>query len=291
MKFALLAASVVIPLGLDLYLPVPEDNPITVEKVDLGRRLFFDRRLSRDESIACSSCHDPERAFSDGRPVSVGVFGRAGRRNAPTIINRGYGRSFFWDGRVDTLERQVLGPIQDPNEMDLSLAEAESRVGLSAREISRALATYVRSLLSGNSAFDRYVNGDRTALSDAARRGLQVFRGKGNCTTCHAGANLSDEKLHNTGVSWIPGETSRGNGHYADAGAGHGDFKTPTLRDVARTAPYMHDGSVTTLAEVVDFYDRGGRPNPNLDREIRPLNLTAEEKQALVAWLGALSGS
>src|SRR6266481_6471897 len=124
----LLAAAVTIPLGLDLYLPVPEDNPLTAEKIELGRRLFFDRRLSRDGSISCASCHDPERAFSDGRAVAVGVSGRQGRRNAPALINRGYGRLFFWDGRVSTLEEQVLKPIQDPNEMDMSLSEAAVRV-------------------------------------------------------------------------------------------------------------------------------------------------------------------
>src|SRR5882724_7796446 len=126
----LLATAITIPLGLDLYLPVPEGNPLTSENIELGRRLFFDRRLSRDGSIACSSCHDPERAFSDGRPIAIGIDGRQGRRNAPALINRGYSRSFFWDGRVSTLEEQVLKPIQDPNEMDLFLTEAASRVSL-----------------------------------------------------------------------------------------------------------------------------------------------------------------
>src|SRR5690349_14560812 len=157
----LVAAAVMIPLGLDLYLPVPEDNPLIAEKIDLGRRLFFDRRLSSNGSIACSSCHDPDRAFSDGRAIAVGVFGRQGRRNAPALINRGYGRSFFWDGRVATLEEQVLKPIQDPNEMDLTLPEASARVDLDASTISLALATYVRSILSGDSRYDRFVNGDR----------------------------------------------------------------------------------------------------------------------------------
>src|SRR6266705_716106 len=130
----LLAAAVTIPLGLDLYLPAPEENPLTAENIELGRRLFFDRRLSRDGSVSCSSCHDPERAFSDGRSIAVGVLGRQGRRNAPALINRGYGRSFFWDGRVATLEEQVLKPIQDLNEMDLPLFEAAARVGLAADE-------------------------------------------------------------------------------------------------------------------------------------------------------------
>src|SRR6516225_10240144 len=160
-----LAAAVTIPLGLDLYLPAPEDNPLTSEKIELGRRLFFDRRLSRDGSVACASCHDPGRAYSDGRAVAVGVFGRRGRRNAPALVNRGYGRLFFWDGRVATLEEQVLKPIEDPNEMDLPLAEAASRVALAPQEISRALASFVRSILSGDSRFDRFVNGDRAALT------------------------------------------------------------------------------------------------------------------------------
>src|SRR2546425_1288476 len=160
-----IAAAVVIPLGLDLYMPVPDENPLTAEKIELGRRLFFDRRLSRDGSIACASCHDPERAFSDGRAIAVGVFDRKGRRNSPALINRGYGRSFFWDGRVSTLEEQVLKPIQDPNEMDLTLDEAASRVDVPQQEIARALASYIRSILSGDSLFDRFINGDRSALS------------------------------------------------------------------------------------------------------------------------------
>jgi cytochrome c peroxidase len=279
----LFVATVTIPLGLDLYLPVPEGNPLTVEKIELGRRLFFDRRLSRDNSTSCSSCHDPERAFADGRAIAVGVFERKGRRNSPALINRGYGRLFFWDGRVATLEEQVLKPIEDPNEMDLPLAEAAARVGLAPDEISRALASFVRSILSGGSPFDRYINGDRAALTPEQQAGLQVFRGKGNCTACHVGPNFTDEGLHNTGVAWRDGEL-------ADAGAGQGRFKTPTLREVARTAPYMHDGSLKTLEDVVEFYNQGGRANPGLDFEIRRLNLSPEEERALVAFLSALSG-
>jgi len=172
----LLLAALVIPLGLDLYMPVPEDNPITAEKNELGRRLFNDRRLSRDGSIACASCHDPDRAFSDERPVAVGILGRVGRRNAPALINRGYGRAFFWDARARTLEEQVLQPIEDPNEMDFSAAEAAARVGLTTQQLSHALASYVRSILSGDSPYDRYVNGDRTALSMHQQEGLKIFR-------------------------------------------------------------------------------------------------------------------
>lgn len=278
-----LLVTLVIPLGLDLFMPVPDDNPITAERIELGRQLFFDRRLSRDGSLSCATCHDPERGFADARPIAVGIDGRQGRRNAPALINRGYGRAFFWDGRAKSLEEQVTKPIEDPNELGSSLADASRRVDVPADEMARALSSFVRSILSGNSPFDRFINGDRTALNDEERAGLQIFRGRGNCVACHVGPTLSDERLHNTGVAWR-------DGLYADHGGGRGDFKTPTLREVARTAPYMHDGSLATLDDVVEFYDRGGRPNPALDPEIRPLRLSAGEKAQLVAFLRTLSG-
>jgi cytochrome c peroxidase len=287
-------AVVVIPLGLDLYMPVPDDNPLRADQIALGRRLFADRRLSRDQSRACASCHNPARAFADHRPIAVGAFGRSGRRNAPALINRGYGSAFFWDGRSTSLEVQVLAPITDPNEMDLTLDEASTRVGLSSEAISRALASFVRSILSGNSRFDRFVSGDRGALSEAERNGLQVFRGKGNCTACHVGPNFTDERTHNTGVAWNASAAL-----FADLGrfditrreSDRGAFKTPTLREVARTAPYMHDGSLATLDDVVSFYEQGGRANPHLDDEIRPLRLTPAEKRDLVRFLQTLSGA
>ncbi len=280
----LLALMLTIPLGLDLYMPVPEGNPITPSKLALGRKLFNDRRLSRSGSVACASCHDPDRAFSDGRPLAVGVFGRVGRRHAPALINRGYGRSFFWDGRITTLEEQVLKPIQDPNEMDLTLDEASARVGLSTSAISQALATYVRSILSGNSPYDRFISGARRALTDEQQLGMQIFRGRGNCTACHVGPTFSDERFHNTGVAWQ-------NSRLQDEGRANGTFKTPTLREVVRTAPYMHDGSLATLANVVEFYSDGGRKNPYLDPDIRPLRLTGEEKRSLIRFLESLSGT
>jgi cytochrome c peroxidase len=302
------AAILVIPLGLDLHMPVPEDNPLTAEKIALGQRLFNDRRLSRDQSLACSSCHNPRRAFSDSRAVAIGVFARRGHRHAPALINRGYGGAFFWDGRVRTLEEQVLKPIEDPNEMDLTLADAVARLrrdrryvaqfrsvfdeDVSPKNLAMALASYVRSILAGAAPFDRYSNGDRGALSARARHGLQLFRAKANCTACHVGPTFSDERFHNTGIAW-------GDGRLLDEGRflvtskpeDRGAFKTPTLREIARTAPYMHDGSLATLQDVIDFYDAGGRPNPHLDLEIHPLHLTAEEKQALVIFLESLSGT
>lgn len=291
--------SIVIPLGLDLYLPAPEFNQLSEEKIELGRRLFNDRRLSRDASIACASCHNPSRAFSDGRAVSVGIEGRVGRRNVPAIINRGYGRAFFWDGRTSTLEEQVLRPIEDPNEMDSTVAVAATRVGLTPETLANALASFVRSILSGNSRLDRFLNGAPDALTPEEQFGLQTFRGRARCTTCHIGPTFSDERFHNTGVAWRPApQAGQEGGRFLDDGrliatgkqTDRGAFKTPTLRDVARSAPYMHDGSLASLEDVVDFYDRGGRPNPNLDPSIRPLGLTPSEKRALVALLKALSG-
>lgn len=291
-------ATLVIPLGLASPMPVPADNPVTDAQLELGRQLFADTRLSRDGTIACTSCHDPERAFTKPEAVSPGVFGRKGKRNSPTIVNRAWGRVFFWDGRATTLEQQVLMPIQDPDEMDLALDEASRRVGLTTEALARALATYVRAQMSGNSRYDRFAAGERTVLTPEQRNGLRVFQGRGNCLMCHVGPNLSDEELHNTGVAWSPdtGEEAA-RGRFLDAGGfavsgkpdERGAFKTPTLREVGRTAPYMHDGSIATLEDVVEFYDRGGRANPNLDPDMERLDLPDADKRALVAFLKTLS--
>jgi cytochrome c peroxidase len=224
--------------------------------------------------------------------LAIGVFGRRTERNAPALINRAWGRAFFWDGRIATLEAQVLAPIENPNEMDMTLTEASSRVGVDVEAISRALASYVRSILSGNSPYDRFINGDRGALSREQQLGLQVFRGKGNCTACHVGPNFTDERLHNTGVAWRDGRL-QDDGRFGITGKDEdrGAFKTPTLREVARTAPYMHDGSLPTLDAVAEFYGGGGRPNPHLDSELRRLRLTADERRVLVAFLKSLSGT
>lgn len=185
-----------------------------------------------------------------------------------------------------------MQPIQYSNEMDMTLAEVSARVGVEEPDIARALASYVRSILSGNSLYDRYINGDRSALSEEQQAGLQIFRGKGNCTACHVGPTFSDEKLHNTGVAWREGRLQDEGGFAVTGKAEHrGAFKTPTLREVVRTAPYMHDGSLATVEEVVRFYDEGGRANPTIDPEIHPLRLTVEQKQALAAFLESLSGT
>ncbi|MCZ2150416.1 MAG: c-type cytochrome [Bryobacterales bacterium] len=285
-----LAGGVTAPLGLDSYLPVPEDNPLTAEKAALGRALFREKMLSRDRTVACASCHEEERAFSDGKPLAVGIEGRVGTRRSPAIVNRVFGKSFFWDGRAKSLEEQALQPISNEKEMDLSLAEAVERLRgagyagefrkvfgreVNGEDLGKAVATYVRTILSGDSPYDKYMAGDTGAIRAEAKEGLRLFRGKAGCIRCHVGFNFTDERRHNTGVGKIDAD---------------GLFKTPTLREVARHAPYMHDGSMATLRDVIDFYDKGGRANPRLDAEIRELKLTEGEKRALAAFLESLSG-
>ena len=296
------------PQGLDLYFPVPTDNPLIPAKVALGERLFFEPLLSADGKLSCSSCHRPEHVFSDTVAVSPGVYGRRGTRNAPSIVNAAYGESFFWDGRAATLEDQVLQPIQAPNEMDMSLDSVLQRLGgkpeyrerfasafpdgaVSAPNLARAIASYVRTLRSGDSPVDRFFAGDSTALSTQARDGFRLFVGRANCAFCHVGPTLTDQDFHNTGVAWR-------NGMLADSGrfavTGHqkelGAFKTPSLRNLTLSAPYMHDGSIATLEEVIEFYNDGGNPNPYQDPDIRPLRLSAGERSALLAFLRSLSG-
>src|SRR6185295_15121425 len=217
--------------------------------------------------------------------------GAEGTRNAPALINRGYGRSFFWDGRADSLEQQAVQPIINPIELGLTEAELERRTGMKVADVTAALASYVRTIRSGDSRFDRYSAGRAASLNALEKTGLQLFRGKGGCSACHIGPNFTDERFHNTGVAWSDGRLAD-EGRFAVSGntRDHGAFKTPTLREVARTAPYMHDGSLATLEDVVDFYSEGGRPNPSLDSEIRPRRFSAEERRALVAFLRSLNG-
>lgn len=295
-----------VPLGLDLHVPSPADNPSTPEKVALGEALFFDSVLSADRTLSCATCHVPARAFAGSTPVATGVHGRQGRRNAPALVNRAYGRFFFWDGRTTTLEAQVLLPIADPAEMGLAVEEAVARLAQDARyparfrgvfgrevratDLAHALAAYVRTILAGDSPVDRYLAGESAVLGEQARRGLQIFRGPGRCGRCHHGTNFTDESFHNTGVAWRDG-TLLDVGRFGVTGIDddRGAFKTPTLRQVALTAPYMHDGSLSTLADVVEFYRRGGRANPWLDPDISSLALGDSDKAALVAFLEGLT--
>ena len=302
-----------VPRGIHEPLNAPSENLLTTGKVALGRRLFSSTRLSRTSDVSCATCHDPARAFSDPRTIAVGIAGRTGTRHSPALINRGFGESFFWDGRASSLEAQVVMPIADPNELDFTVPGVVTRLQrdptyvkdfaatfgrqVNARDLGYALASFVRSIVSGDSRVDRYLDGDNTALSATEVRGLRVFRGPGLCTTCHKGGNFTDEAFHNTGVAWVP-DTSAAGGRLADRGrAGvtkrpedEGAFRTPTLREISRTAPYMHNGSLPTLEAVVNFYEMGGRANPNLDPDLMPLQLTAADKAALVAFLKALDG-
>lgn len=296
----------VVPLGLDLYRPVPDDNPLTTEKIDLGRRLFHDRRLSADGRLSCAGCHDPNRSFTSALTAASVVGGRVVSRNVPTLVNRAWGASFFWDGRAATLEEQVLQPILNPRELGLTregiVAVARSRpyrarfmavfsVEPTVDHVARALASYVRTIVSGNSPFDRHLAGDASALGASARRGLTLFSGRAGCSSCHIGPTLTDEQFHNTGVAWRAGPPAdEGRGRVTGRPEDRGAFKTPTLRQVALTAPYMHDGSIPTLELVIDYYDRGGQQNPGLDARLRTLHLSAGEKRDLAALLRALTG-
>ncbi len=269
-KLKLPAARVAIPAGLDAFLPAPAGNPLTPEKIALGRKLFFDQRLSRDNTVSCASCHRPDYAFADPRPLALGIGGQLGDRRTPRLANRAYGYSFFWDGRAKDLESQVLQPIENPKEMGLPVAEAAARAGLDVITMQQALASYVRTILSGDSAYDRYGLGDRDALSAIQQSGLKLFRGKAGCSACHVGPNLSDEKRHDTGIGPTPIRV-----------------KTPSLRDAAKAPPFMHDGSIGTLGEVIEHYNRGSNRNPDL----QALHLTAEEKSHLLAFLQSLNGT
>jgi cytochrome c peroxidase len=294
-----------IPAGLDPNRPVPNDNPLSAAKVQLGRRLFFDPILSGNRTVSCASCHQPEHGFSSPLRFAIGHSGKQGQRNPPSLLNRAYGRAFFWDGREATLESQAVRPIESPGEMGSTLDEIIRRLqahadysaqframfpdGVTAANIGKALACFERVLLSGNSRVDRFRRGEIAALSDSERHGLWLYESRGGCWRCHGGPNFTDEGFHNTGVSWGSEPLDLGRYAVTRQEIDRGRFKTPTLRGLAATAPYMHDGSLATLREVVEFYNRGGGKNPHLDPVIAPLGLSAEEATDLVAFLNALS--
>jgi len=304
------------PLGLP-PVPIPADNPLTAEKIALGRKLYYDPTLSVDNTIACASCHSPASGFTDPKPFSVGTGGKAGGRHAPTVLNAAYNAVQFWDGRAPSLEKQAEGPVQNPVEMANALPAVERKLTADAayraefekafgpgpityEKVEQAIASFERTVISGNSPFDRYFyGGDKSALSPSARRGLEVFRNpkKGNCAACHTigetYALFTDHKFHNIGVGADSEDNYKDLGRYnvthneADKGA----FKTPTLRNIAKTAPYMHDGNLKTLKDVVDFYIGGGNSNPHLDKEIHALDfLTGPERADLKAFLESLTG-
>jgi cytochrome c peroxidase len=237
--------------------------------------------------------------------VAQGIGGASGRRNSPTLVNRAWGSSFFFDGRARSLEELALQPILDPTELRstadavVSLARSSYRSRFRAAFdaepslalIARALASYLRTIVDGDSAFDRFAAGNNAALTPTARRGVTLFNGKAGCGQCHSGPNLADEEFHNTGVAWRTGVlTDDGRAAVTGAPADRGAFKTPTLREISRTAPYMHDGSLMSLHQVIEYYDTGGASNPSLDPKLRALHLSSMEKADLAAFLNSLTG-
>lgn len=295
-----------LPLGLQKESAyIPPDNPLTFEKIQLGRQLYFDGRLSADGTVSCATCHAPDKGFSDGRPTSKGIKGQVGGRNAPVTFNRLFSQEQFWDGRAASLEEQALGPVRNPIEMGNTLEGMVATLsaikgyreqfkqafgtGVTADGVAKAIAAFERSLVCGNSAFDRYEDGDDAALSESEQQGLQLFREKANCVRCHTGFAFTDERYHNIGVGFDKSTPDLGRYKITKKESDKGAFKTPTLRNIAASAPYMHDGGAKTLEDVIEFYDKGGIKNPNLSNEIKPLNLTAKDKADLAAFLKSLN--
>lgn len=300
------------PLGIEARLTDLEDPP-TPERVRLGRWLFYDKRLSADGTISCATCHRSENAFSEPTPVSTGINGQQGTRKSPSFVNQAWTvyPHFFWDGRAASLEDQALGPVENPIEMGNTLAgmveelsaidayalyfnEAFGTEEVTAPLVAEAIADYERTRMSGNSPWDRWKIGrDEGAVSELVKQGDELFSGKAGCNKCHLGQNLTDSRFHNLGIGW-DAKTQRfaDDGRYLVTGeeADRGAFKTPTLRDITKHAPYMHDGSILTLREVVERYNKGGLSNPHLDLKMKPLALTAQETDALVAFMEALDG-
>jgi len=287
--------------------PWPAGNPYSPARVELGRYLFFDPRLSANGRVSCATCHPPDHAFAGGEPAPRGVTGKPLRRRAPTLINRAYGRSQFVDGRAATLESQILGPITDPDEMGTTpqaAAGAISKIAgyvslferafgdqqISFDRITKAIASFERTILSGNSPYDRYLNGDKRALSPQAKRGLNIFERSGECSECHNGYNLTNEKFASLGVGPDQDPPDLGLAGITRKPRDEGKFRVPTLREVTHTGPYMHDRRFQTLDDVLEFYRKGGKPGPHLDSRIAPFFLDAPAKADLMAFLESLSG-
>lgn len=317
---------------------VPKNNPMTAAKVELGRQLFFDKRLSVDGTVSCASCHDPELAFADGKRVSEGVAGRRGARNSPSLLNAMFNSAQFWDGRAATLEAQATEPLINPDEMgNQSLSQVTERLAklpeyaaafrrvfnteVTAENLAKAIAAFERTLVAADSPYDRFLAGDREAMSEAARRGLAVFRLRARCNVCHninpSFPFFTDNSFRNTGVAanhrafeslaqraaqqpdaaaatrkaLAAAEGGAELGRFATTGNALdiGAFRTPSLRNVELTAPYFHDGSAATLADVVRYYIKGGNDNGLRDWELQALELTDDEQRDLIEFLKALT--
>lgn len=280
----------------------PDFDAPSDELVELGRFLFFDNRLSGNESQSCATCHNPELGYSDGLRFSLGAVGTPGRRNTPHLHNLAWNSVFFWDGRAQSLEEQALLPIIAEDEMNLSLDRLLARLesvevyrdlfasafgdsAITSTRIAEALAAFERTLIVDNTPFDRFLKGEEKAISDSAKRGAVVFADKGRCMECHDGPNFTDNSFHNIGLA----DTDAGRSEVIGDESLKGSFKVPGLRNIAFSAPYMHDGSIGTLEDVVRFYNRGGDEKEGLSDAIEPLALTEAEIRDLVAFLGSLN--
>ncbi len=283
-------------------IPFPADNPYTIEKAALGKMLFFDARLSRDNNISCASCHNPSFGWQVPFAKAIGAGGKPLARKSPTTINHAWGGLFFWDGRAASLEEQARGPIQAAVEMDLPLPKAVQRLnqiegyreafskafpgeGITEQTILKAIATFERTTVTGDTPFDRWVRGDDKALSAAAQRGFALFNGKARCSTCHSGWNFTDDRFHDIGLA----TTDQGRATISGRPEDRYGFRTPGLREITARAPYMHNGSLPTLEAVVAHYASGGIERPSRSRLMVPLGLTGEEMQDLVEFMHALS--
>ncbi|NRF70675.1 c-type cytochrome [Aquincola sp. S2] len=288
--------------------PAPADNLTTPARVELGKALFFDPRLSGNGTVSCASCHNPSLGWSDGLKTGIGINGTVLGRATPTVVNTAYNTQFMWDGRKKSLEDQALGPMKTPEEMKTDFSAAlqllNDRAGyramfhaaypgeaISEETVAKAIAAFERTVVSKDSRFDRWVAGDRTAITAAEHRGYQVFSdpAKGNCAACHKPPNFTDNGFHNIGIAHAPGQDDEGRFKIRGVAVLKGAFKTPTLRDVELTAPYFHTGTATTLMDTVEHYARGGDDRRNLSPEVRKLNLSAAEKADLVAFMKTLT--
>ncbi len=278
----------------------PADNALTLDRAILGKRLFYDPQLSRTNDVSCGTCHQQAYAFADPSPVSTGVAGRRGTRNAPSIVNAAWGKTFFWDGHATSLEEQAGQPIENPLEMDLALADAVARVAAdpsyvqsfqkaygqapSESSLQKALASFVRSLVSGTSPYDRHLRGDDSEFGPERKRGEALFLSeKAECFHCHPSGELTNEGYFNNGTYTAGSDTGRQqvSGRVGDIGK----FKVPGLRNVEASAPYMHDGSLATLEDVIAQYEAGGRGDPTTDPLIKPFSLSSQERTDLLEFL------
>ncbi len=285
---------------------VPPGNPQSSLKIHLGKELYFDSRLSADGTISCATCHNPAMGWSDKGPTSEGIHGQFGGRRAPPVSNAAYSPLQFWDGRSPSLEDQAKGPIQNPIEMGnthQAMIQTVDRISgyidefkavfgegpITVDQVADAIAAFERTVVTTDSRFDRYARGDHQALTPLEKQGLEIFNGKGHCISCHWGPYFSDGRFHNIGVpAKDPKKPDVGRYEITKDPCDMGAFKTPTVRDAARRAPYLHDGSEKTLESLIDFYNLGNGKDPNLDPLIVPLGLTRLEKSALVAFIKAL---